>query len=103
MELGQTQSATDLIPGSSANARAAAEAWKKRSEAAVALRDHLAKLDDDGAWSGNAYDLYQERFERQLLHWKKTGTSLMDGASALYTWADALDWARDEADRAITL
>nr|WP_311259709.1 hypothetical protein [Microbacterium sp. WCS2018Hpa-9] len=60
-------------------------------------------MDDDGTWKGDAYDAYLERFERQLLHWKRAGEWLRAGASALFTWADALQWARDEADRAITL
>lgn len=103
MELGQTQSATDLVPGSVSDVRAAAEAWKARSTEATRVRDDLATLDDEGTWKGAAYDAYLDRFERQLLHWKNAGTSLRAGASALFTWADALQWAQDEADRAITL
>ncbi len=103
MELGQTQSATDLVPGSVSEVRTAAEAWKARGADAVRVRDDLATLDDDGTWKGAAYDLYLERFERQLLHWKRAGEWLRAGASALFTWADALQWAQDEADRAITL
>lgn len=103
MELGQTQSAIDLVPGSVSDVRAAAEAWKARSTEATRVRDDLATLDDDGTWKGDAYDAYLERFERQLLHWKRAGDWLRAGASALFTWADALQWAQDEADRAITL
>jgi hypothetical protein len=103
MELGQTHSPTDLVPGSVSDVRATAEAWKARSAAATEVRDQLATLDDDGTWKGDAYDAYLERFERQLLHWQKAGESLQAGASALFTWADALQWAQDEADRAITL
>lgn len=103
MELGQTQSATDLVPGSVSDVRTTAEAWKARSTEATRVRDDLATLDDDGTWKGDAYDAYLERFERQLLHWKRTGEWLHAGASALFTWADALQWAQDEAGRAITL
>ncbi|QDE35440.1 hypothetical protein FIV50_11990 [Microbacterium foliorum] len=103
MELGQTQSAIDLVPGSVSDVRATAEAWKARSAEATRVRDDLATLDDDGTWKGAAYDAYLERFERQLLHWKRAGDWLRAGASALFTWADALQWAQDEADRAITL
>ena len=103
MELGQTQSAVDLVPGSVTDVRATAEAWKARSAEATRLRDDLATLDDDGTWKGAAYDAYLDRFERQLLHWRHAGEWLQAGASALFTWADALQWAQDEADRAITL
>jgi len=103
MELGQTQSPTDLIPGSVSDVRATAEAWKTRSTAATQVRDDLSRLDDDGTWKGDAYDAYLERFDRQLLHWKHAGEGLRAGANALFTWADALDWAQEEADRAITL
>ena len=103
MELGQTQSAIDLVPGSVADVRATAEAWKARSAEATRVRDDLATLDDDGTWKGAAYDAYLERFERQLLHWRRAGEWLRAGASALFTWADALQWAQDEADRAIAL
>ncbi|WP_447913230.1 putative T7SS-secreted protein [Microbacterium phyllosphaerae] len=103
MELGQTQSPTDLVPGSGSDVRAAAEAWKARGTEATRVRDDLATLDDDGTWKGAAYDAYLERFERQLLHWKRAGEWLRAGASALFTWADAVQWAQDEADRAITL
>lgn len=103
MELGQTQSATDLVPGSVSDVRAAAEEWKAHSAEATRLRDDLSTLDDDGTWRGAAYDAYLERFERQLLHWERAGEWLRAGASALFTWADALQWAQDEAARAITL
>lgn len=103
MELGQTQSPTDLIPGSVSDVRATAEAWKARSAAATQVRDDLARLDDDGTWKGDAYDAYLERFQRQLLHWKHAGEGLRGGANALFTWADALEWAQEEAGRAITL
>lgn len=103
MELGQTQSAIDLVPGSASDVRATAEAWKARSAEATRVRDDLSTLDDDGTWKGDAYNAYLERFERQLLHWKRAGDWLRAGASALFTWADALQWAQDEAGRAITL
>ncbi|WP_367180624.1 putative T7SS-secreted protein [uncultured Microbacterium sp.] len=103
MELGQTQSAADLVPGSVSEVRTTAEAWKARGAEATRVRDDLATLDDDGTWRGAAYYAYLDRFERQLLHWKHAGESLRAGASALFTWADALQWAQDEADRAITL
>lgn len=103
MELGQTQSPTDLIPGSVSDVRATAEAWKTRSTAATQVRDDLSRLDDDGTWKGDAYDAYLERFDRQLLQWKHAGEGLRAGANALFTWADALEWAQEEADRAITL
>ncbi|EYT61617.1 putative T7SS-secreted protein [Microbacterium sp. UCD-TDU] len=103
MELGQTQSPIDLIPGSAGEVRATAEAWKARGVAATQVRDGLTKLDDGGTSKGEAYDAYLERFDRQLLHWKNAGDWLQAGAGALFTWADALEWAQDEAARAITL
>ena len=103
MELGETSSVKDLVPGSASNVRASADAWKSRAEQAEGVRDALAKLDDDGTWQGDAYDRYLERFDRQLLHWQESGDALRSGANALYTWADALEWAQDEAGRAITI
>nr|WP_156138893.1 hypothetical protein [Microbacterium mangrovi] len=60
-------------------------------------------MDDDGSWKGHAYDRYLARYDRQLLHWQHTGEHLTAGAHALYTYADALEWAQHEADRAITM
>jgi hypothetical protein len=65
MELGQTQSPVDLVPGSASEVRATAEAWKARSAEADRVRDDLATVDDAGTWKGAAYDAYLERFERQ--------------------------------------
>ena len=103
MELGQTQSAVDLVPGSVASVRTTAEEWKARSAAVDRVRDGLSTVDDGGTWRGDAYSAYLERFERQLLHWKDAGEWLGAGARALFTWADALEWAQDEAARAIVL
>ncbi len=103
MELGQTGSATALIPGSPGEVRATAEAWKAHGVAAARVHDQLATLDDEGTWTGEAYDAYLTRFDRQLLHWSNAGDGLREGAHALFTWADALEWAQEEAARAITL
>ena len=103
MELGQTQSALELVPGSVSDVRARAEEWKAFGAETSRVRDDLVTLDEDGTRKGSANDAYLERFERQLLHWKHAGEWLRAGASALFTWADALQWAQDEADRAITL
>lgn len=103
MELGQTPSAVDLVPGSVAGVRAVAEEWKARSVAAARVRDDLRSVDDGGTWKGAAYEAYVERFERQRLHWRDADDGLRAGAVALFTWADALEWAQEEAARAITL
>ncbi|WP_101845529.1 WXG100 family type VII secretion target [Zhihengliuella sp. ISTPL4] len=103
MELGQTRSAAALIPGSPGEVRATAEAWKAHGLAAARVHDQLATLDDEGTWTGEAYDAYLARFDRQLLHWSNAGDGLREGAHALFTWADALEWAQEEAARAITL
>lgn len=103
MELGQTPSAVDLVPGSVAGVRAVAEEWKARSAAAARVRDDLRGVDDGGTWKGAAYEAYLERFQRQRLHWRDADDGLLAGAVALFTWADALEWAQEEAARAITL
>lgn len=102
-ELGQTHDAVDLVPGSVSSIRAAAEEWKSRAHGAESVRTDLSKLDDDGSWKGRAYDRYLARYDRQLLHWQHTGEQLTAGAHALYSYADALEWAQHEADRAITM
>ncbi|MEV8262587.1 putative T7SS-secreted protein [Microbacterium sp. NPDC077057] len=103
MELGQTRSATALIPGSPGAVRQTAEGWKAHGTTAAQVHDQLATLDDEGTWTGEAYDAYLTRFDRQLLHWSNAGDGLREGAHALFTWADALEWAQEEAARAITL
>ena len=103
MELGQTRSAAALIPGSPGEVRQTAEGWKAHGVAAARVHDQLASLDDEGTWTGEAYDAYLTRFDRQLLHWSNAGDGLREGAHALFTWADALEWAQEEAARAITL
>lgn len=100
MELGQTRSATALIPGSPGAVRQTAEGWKAHGTTAAQVHDQLATLDDEGTWTGEAY---LTRFDRQLLHWSNAGDGLREGAHALFTWADALEWAQEEAARAITL
>ncbi|CAI7669330.1 unnamed protein product, partial [Penicillium discolor] len=79
MELGQTRSAAALIPGSPGEVRQAAEAWKAHSVAAARVHDQLAALDDEGTWTGAAYDAYLARFDRQLLHWSNAGDGLREG------------------------
>lgn len=64
MELGQTHSPTDLVPGSVSDVRATAEAWKAQGTAATRVRDQLATLDDDGTWKGEAYDAYLQASAR---------------------------------------
>lgn len=103
MELGQNRSAAALIPGSPGEVRQTAERWKAHGTAAARVHDQLATLDDEGTWTGEAYDAYLTRFDRQLLHWSNAGDGLREGAHALFTWADALEWAQEEAARAITL
>lgn len=103
IELGQTRSATALIPGSPGEVRQTAEGWKAHGVAAARVHDQLASLADEGTWTGEAYDAYLTRFDRQLLHWSNAGDGLREGAHALFTWADALEWAQEEAARAITL
>ncbi len=103
MELGQTRSPSDLIPGSPDEVRRTAGQWKARSTEAASVRRGLRTLDDHGTWAGDAYEAYLDRFDRQLLHWESADDHLLDGAKALYSWADALEWAQDEAANAIAL
>ncbi|WP_396652902.1 putative T7SS-secreted protein [Microbacterium sp.] len=103
MELGQTQNAVDLIPGSPANARSGATDWRDISTRASSTRTAFAKLDDDGSWSGAAYDKYLERFEHQLSYWRTTSDTFIAAANALENYAGALEWAQGEAARAIEM
>ncbi|MFT4259811.1 putative T7SS-secreted protein, partial [Microbacterium sp.] len=103
MELGQTQNAVDLIPGSASNARDGAAAWRDIADRAGEARAAFAKLDDDGSWSGAAYDRYVERFEEQLSYWQTTSDTFTAAANALENYAGALEWAQGQAAIAIEL
>lgn len=103
MELGQTQNAVDLIPGSPSNARDGAAKWRDTATRAGDTRAAFAKLDDDGSWSGAAYDKYVERFEQQLSYWQTTSDTFTAAANALDNYAGALEWAQGEAALAIEL
>ncbi|MGN8026865.1 putative T7SS-secreted protein [Microbacterium sp. 22242] len=103
LELGQTRDPRDLIPESVSNLRWAAGDWRLRANDALTIRGLLAKLDDEGAWKGQAYDLYLARFERQLLHWQHTADQLTAGADAVSAYVDAAEWAQKQADQAITM
>lgn len=103
MELGQTQNAVDLIPGSPSSARAGATLWRETATRAGDTRAAFAKLDDDGSWSGAAYDLYLERFDQQLSYWQTTSDTFTAAANALDNFAGALEWAQGEAALAIEL
>ncbi|WP_402845654.1 putative T7SS-secreted protein, partial [Microbacterium sp. GXS0129] len=103
MELGQTQSAMALIPGSVSNARSGATEWARTAGKALATRDAFAKLDDAGTWTGAAYDRYLERFHTQLAYWQDTSDVFTSAANALGNYANALEWAQAEAARAIEL
>ncbi len=103
MELGQTQSAMALIPGSVSNARFGATEWARTAGKALETRDAFAKLDDAGTWTGAAYDRYLERFRTQLAYWQHTSDVFTSAANALGNYANALEWAQAEAARAIEL
>jgi len=103
MELGQTQNAVDLIPGSPSNARDGAAKWRETATQADDTRAAFAKLDDDGSWSGTAYDKYLERFDQQLSYWQTTSDTFTTAANALDNYAGALEWAQGEAALAIEL
>lgn len=103
MELGQTQDPVDLIPGSVTNARFGAAEWRKTAARAEDTRAAFSRLDDDGTWSGTAYDRYVERFEQQLSYWRTTSDTFTTAANALENYAGALEWAQGEAATAIRL
>lgn len=103
MELGQTQNAVDLIPGSPSSARTGATEWRDIATRAGDTRAAFAKLDDDGSWSGAAYEKYVERFEQQLSYWQTTSDTFTAAANALDNYAGALEWAQGEAALAIEL
>lgn len=103
MELGQTQNAVDLIPGSPSSARMGAAEWREIATRAGDARAAFAKLDDEGSWSGAAYEKYVERFEQQLSYWQSTSDTFTAAANALDNYAGALEWAQGEAALAIEL
>lgn len=102
-ELGMTNDPVALVPGSWAAVHTIASAWRSRSEAATALRDGLRGVEVDSAWTGYPYEKYLERAEYVRSSWTRCGEHLMNGAAALSTYGDALQWAQDEAARAIDL
>lgn len=102
-ELGMTNDPVALVPGSYAAARTVASAWRSRSEAATALRDGLRGIEVDSAWKGYPYEKYRERTEYVRSSWSRCGEYLMNGAAALSAYGDALQWAQEEASRAIDL
>lgn len=103
LELGMTTDPVALVPGSYAAVRTVAATWRSRSEAATALRDGLGRLEVESAWQGHPYEKYLERAEYLRSSWVRCGELLMNGAAALSAYGDALQWAQDEAARAIDL
>lgn len=101
--LGSTHDADILIPGSSENLRWGAGEWRKQADAASTLYTALDALDSAATWRGQAYERYLTRFQEQLRYWQHTSEQLGRAAGAMEAFAGALDWAKDEASRAIDM
>lgn len=98
-EIDQTQDPIRLVPGSFDEVRTTAYSWKARSEAAHAVGDELARLADGASIDSHA----REALVGQSTAWLRAATAVRAGASALFTWADSLEWAQDEAAQAVAL
>ncbi|WP_436524233.1 putative T7SS-secreted protein [Actinoplanes sp. HUAS TT8] len=101
-ELGETQSATELVPGDLATVRANVGAFRVRATSAEAVGDGLIDI-DTGAWVGQSGDAFREKFSYEPNKWFDAASSLQTAADALSTYADVLEWAQKQAGEAIRL
>jgi hypothetical protein len=101
-ELGETQSATELVPGDLATVRANVAALRVRATSAEAAGDGLIDI-DTGAWVGKSGDAFREEFSYEPNKWFDAASSLQTAADALSTYADVLEWAQKQAREAIRL
>ncbi|UQU64316.1 polymorphic toxin type 28 domain-containing protein [Couchioplanes caeruleus] len=101
-ELGQTRDPTALVPGDPAAVRANAAELKTRSDHVEKAGDGLVDI-DTGAWTGPAAEEFRNRFSYEPNKWYLAANSLATAASALTTYAHALEWAQQQAAEAVRL
>ncbi|GAA2698586.1 putative T7SS-secreted protein [Actinoplanes palleronii] len=101
-ELGETQSATDLVPGAPVTILADVGSLRVRAVSAESVGNGLIDI-DTGAWTGRSGDTFREKFSYEPNKWFDAANSLRTAADALSTYADVLEWAQKQAGEAIRL
>ncbi len=85
-----------LIEGDSTGIRGRTAIMRTRSGQFRTIADTLESISTDG-WTGRAADRFRERFTAEPDRWREAAAGFDQAASALDTYADALDVARGTA------
>ena len=102
-ELGQTNDPKALIPGDSATLNNTALALRNYGDLLVLAGQGLQRIDTSAGWSGPAADAFRGAFHGQPGKWIQAGDAFHEAATALYSYADALERAQGQAGDAIDL
>lgn len=101
-ELGETTDPRGLIPGDASEIRKSTENLTTYASTLVRIGEGLQRL-DTGGWTGDAADRFQEYFDGEPGRWVTCGDAFHSAATAINRYADTLEWAQGEAQRAIEL
>lgn len=103
VNLGQTSSPVDLIPG---NPGAIAQVMTQLYDYGALLTEAgngLSRLDTSSGWSGAAADAFRKRFTGQPEKWQQAGSCFTTAAAALEEYIPTLIWAQNAAAAAIRM
>jgi hypothetical protein len=102
-ELGQTNDPKALIPGDAGTLNSTALELRNYGDLLALAGQGLQRIDTSGGWSGPAADAFRSVFHGQPAKWIEAGDAFHEAATALYTYAEALEWAQGQAGDAIDL
>lgn len=101
-ELGETSDPKALVPGEAGEIRKSIEHLVTYGSTLLEIGDGLKRI-DTGGWTGDAADAYHRLFEDEPDRWVDAGSAFHAAADAIGNYATTLDWAQDQAARAIAL
>jgi RHS repeat-associated protein len=101
-QLGQTTNPAELIHGDPAALRSTASRLREFSSAFGETAAGLGGI-DTGHWTGAAADAFRAKYAPQPGKWRDASAGCGDGADALESFANAVQWAQGQARQAVDL
>jgi RHS repeat-associated protein len=100
MQLGQSTDPTQLIHGDPGALRSTASQLRTFSGAFGETAAGLEGI-DTSHWTGAAADAFRAKYAPEPPRWRRAQTACGDGANALGSYADTVQWAQGQAQHAI--
>ncbi|MCC4906899.1 putative T7SS-secreted protein [Microbacterium sp. cx-59] len=102
-ELGQTTDPVALIPGSADAANQTAATWWAAADTASTVAEEILGVATPESWTGDSADGFGQRRTVTGNAWGDLSTALTAAADAMSGYAQALAWAQQQAQEAISL